>query len=181
MERLNKWLGLVANFGVVVGIVFLAYEMRLNTDAMQSSTSAQMVTNWNSITLEGATNRDLVEAQIDVSNRGLEVAAEDLPAFYMAMYFASSNYKATEFSFLEAMRGNMEEEAWVSQLSANRQYISGNLFMLFSWRFMRNSVTASFREFMDDMIRDICANQTCPEGGRPEDWSTVLMIGGPDD
>ncbi len=39
MERLNQWLTLVANFGVVIGIVFLAYEMRLNTNAMLSPTT----------------------------------------------------------------------------------------------------------------------------------------------
>jgi hypothetical protein len=41
MERLNQWLGLVANFGVVVSIVFEAHEMRLNTESMKSSTAAQ--------------------------------------------------------------------------------------------------------------------------------------------
>jgi hypothetical protein len=39
MERLNQWLTLVANFGVVIGIVVLAYDTRLHTNAMPSPTT----------------------------------------------------------------------------------------------------------------------------------------------
>jgi len=46
MEKLNQWLSLVASFGVVFGIVFLAYELRMNTATMQSNTAAQRVTTW---------------------------------------------------------------------------------------------------------------------------------------
>lgn len=78
MERLNQWLTLVANFGVVIGIVFLAYEMRLNTNAMLSGTAAQAVTNWHVIMMELATNRELVDAALQLNSRGLSFAQEDL-------------------------------------------------------------------------------------------------------
>jgi hypothetical protein len=38
MDRINKWLTLIANLGVVAGIGFLAYEMNLNTHAMRMDT-----------------------------------------------------------------------------------------------------------------------------------------------
>ncbi len=34
MDKLNQWLGLVANFGVVLGIVFLAIEIQQNTRSL---------------------------------------------------------------------------------------------------------------------------------------------------
>jgi hypothetical protein len=70
MERLNQWLGLVANFGVVIGIVFLAYEMRLNTNAMLSGTAAQMVNNWNSIQMTIAAEDGLPNALATASQKG---------------------------------------------------------------------------------------------------------------
>lgn len=44
IDRANKWLALLANVGVLIGIVFLAIEIRSNTSAVQSS-SIQSVTN----------------------------------------------------------------------------------------------------------------------------------------
>ena len=38
MDRLNQWLTLFANIGVLVGIGFLAYEIRLNTQATHAQT-----------------------------------------------------------------------------------------------------------------------------------------------
>ena len=49
MDKLNNWLGLVANLGVVAGIVFLAYEIRLTRDALVGATYQQrteMVEAW---------------------------------------------------------------------------------------------------------------------------------------
>jgi hypothetical protein len=36
VERLNQWLTLAANFGVLAGIVFLAFEIQQNTSMMRS-------------------------------------------------------------------------------------------------------------------------------------------------
>ena len=40
MERINQWLTLVANLAVIAGILFLAYEIEQNTDAVRSATYA---------------------------------------------------------------------------------------------------------------------------------------------
>jgi len=37
MDNLNKWLTLAANFGVIAGILFLAFEIRQNTRTMQAA------------------------------------------------------------------------------------------------------------------------------------------------
>ena len=37
-DKLNQWLKTVANFGVIVGIFFLIFEIRLNTIAIQAQT-----------------------------------------------------------------------------------------------------------------------------------------------
>ena len=37
-EKLNQWLTILANFGVLIGILFLIFEIRLNTLATQSQT-----------------------------------------------------------------------------------------------------------------------------------------------
>ena len=70
MDAINRWLVLIANFGVVVGIGFLAYETRLNTDALRATNAAQMASTWNEITTEVAMSEDMVTL-IDEVNRCL--------------------------------------------------------------------------------------------------------------
>ena len=41
-DKLNKWLTLAANVGVIAGIVFLAIEIRQNSDAVRAQTRAQL-------------------------------------------------------------------------------------------------------------------------------------------
>ena len=38
LDKLNKWLALAANIGVIAGIIFLALEVQVNTTAIRSST-----------------------------------------------------------------------------------------------------------------------------------------------
>lgn len=38
MDKLNQWLTLLANVGVIAGIVFLGIEIRQNTEMIQSQT-----------------------------------------------------------------------------------------------------------------------------------------------
>ena len=170
MERLNQWLTLVANFGVVIGIVFLAYEMRLNTDAMRSGTAAQMVTNWNSITQDLATTPELIAAISKVNEDGFQA---EPAAQSQSFYLASSMYRSFEYEFLEALRGNVDEQVWRGHIWSNRAFIADNPYMLSFWGSQRNGFALSFRDFLDDLIRDICSKQACPEGGRPEDWTDV--------
>ena len=175
MEKLNRWLVLIANFGVVVGIGFVAYEMRLNTDAMRSSTAAQTVTNWNSITMEMATDAELRAAILEIQERGMDVLNDDPIAFHGAGALASSMYKAGEYMFIEYQNGNVDEELWAGQKSANRSFIGEMDFMKIFWTLARWQVAPSFREYMDAMIRDICSKRDCPAGGRPEDWANLAV------
>ena len=165
MDHLNKWLGLIANFGVVIGIGFLAYETSLNTDALRATTAAQQTATYTGITNEAAASPSLVDALISVN-----AGAPDPTSYFQAFYHASSVFKSTEFSYMQWKAGNMDEELWLGTLSGHRIYVTSP-FMLVGWASgIRMAVAPSFREFMDDMIREICAEQTCPEGGRPEDW-----------
>lgn len=41
-DKLTKWLTLLANVGVIAGIVFLAIEIRQNSDAVRAQTRAQL-------------------------------------------------------------------------------------------------------------------------------------------
>ena len=37
LDKLNRWLALAANIGVIAGIIFLAFEIRVNTRSTQAA------------------------------------------------------------------------------------------------------------------------------------------------
>ena len=64
LDKLNTWLGLVANIGVLMGIVFLAYEIQVNTSAIQSA-SVQAITDASMDTLfDLASNKELANLRL---------------------------------------------------------------------------------------------------------------------
>ena len=58
-EKLNQWTTLIANIGVVVGIVFLAIELRSNTASNRIAIEAVWSSNWVNINASVAQNLEL--------------------------------------------------------------------------------------------------------------------------
>jgi hypothetical protein len=79
-------------------------------------------------------------------------------------------FRSTEYEFVEAKRGNVDDELWSAHVQANRDFLANQPYMLIAWTFQRLGCAESFREFYDNLIIEICSHQTCPVGGRPEDW-----------
>ena len=53
-ENTNRWLTLAANLGVIVGIVFLGFEIRQNTNIAKASAyrdNIQDIAEWRSLTI----------------------------------------------------------------------------------------------------------------------------------
>ena len=75
--------------------MFMAYEMRLNTDSMKSNTAAQSMAAWNAIAMDAATNTELVADQIEANRNGISIDTRGLKVLYLS----ASMLKSTEFNF----------------------------------------------------------------------------------
>jgi hypothetical protein len=62
-DKINQWLTTIANFGVIVGIVFLVIEIR------QTSTQIAMIAEHSDIWLKGSNDEDLTNAEMIVMGR----------------------------------------------------------------------------------------------------------------
>ena len=170
MERLNQWLTLVANFGVVIGIAFLAFEMRLNTDAIEAGTASQVVQTYTNTTTELAVSPDLAVAIDEVNANGFQ---SDRAALRRVVYLAATMHKSTEFAYTQWIKGNLDGGTWRSIDINHRVYAANNPFLILQWRAHRQAAPEAYRIYMDAMYRDICSKQPCPEGGRTEDWTEL--------
>jgi hypothetical protein len=63
MEKisLDRWLSLVANFGVLVGIILLTVELGQNRDMMKSQTKSDLAMGVVTLTLEIASNEKFAD------------------------------------------------------------------------------------------------------------------------
>jgi len=61
IERLNQWLTLVANLGVVAGLIFLTLEVRTNTEANLIAVDQTVSENWMELNGQLAQDRELAE------------------------------------------------------------------------------------------------------------------------
>ena len=71
-EVLNRWLALAANLGVIAGLVFVALEIRTNTESNEIAIRASQASNWMAFNSAIVENRDVAE----ILEKGL--AGEDL-------------------------------------------------------------------------------------------------------
>ena len=63
-DRLNRWLSLGANFGVLVGLILLVYEVRQNSDLMRAQISMERATTNIQLLASFANGGDLIPIDV---------------------------------------------------------------------------------------------------------------------
>ena len=80
-EKINQWLSLLANIGVVIGIIFLALEIRTNTATNRIAIRSSLTESIIEINGGIAGNRDLVRRVfLEAKDRVPEVAEREVRA-----------------------------------------------------------------------------------------------------
>ncbi len=106
MDRLNQWLTLFANVGVLLGILFLAYEVQQNTAAIQSQTRATVFSGTQE---ELWKNMEYTDVTLNMLATERQLSPEEkirFDAWMMAFM------KAREFEWLEFESGNLDSVQW---------------------------------------------------------------------
>ena len=135
-ERVNQWLALLANLGVLVGIAFLVLELRQNTDMMRAQSRADMSRDVGNLLSMHVND----PAYIDAMGRGLrgeeltEIEASQFSRTYNAMIWHWNNleyqhraglYPTTEYRLqMNIIRSDLSRlegfrEHWCAEKAAN--------------------------------------------------------------
>jgi len=114
-DGLNKWLTLVANISVVAGIVFLALEVRQNSDALKANTYQSMAAEQAQFQ-QNFMNQDLAEINAAIDSGGLDslspVQRYQLNGMDNAWLFLQENL------YFQYTRGNLPVSIWDSRHKA---------------------------------------------------------------
>ena len=109
MEKLNQWLTLFANLGVLVGIVFLAYELRQTTDALaaQSILELNLATNAEMSLIAG--DESMAEIEVKAKSGIGELSPVELERYKWSWFAAFNTY---ETAYLFYAKGLISEQEY---------------------------------------------------------------------
>jgi hypothetical protein len=107
-DRARQWLALVADLAVVAGIIFLAVEIRQNTEAVVASSSRALTDQSVEFFAAGLDNQIVARA---VYKQGV---GEDLDGFETAQLSRLQylNFRVFENAYLQYRRGYYDETEW---------------------------------------------------------------------
>jgi len=161
VDRLNQWLALIANFGVLLGIVFLAFEIRLNTQAITADISTQYIENWTESVGTVATDPDLARIYTTIESQGWN--AVPIADQVRVNQWSLSQLKTIEFVYYQWRQGLLDEELWRSNNRATYAFIFSGHVTMEVWNdgFTRELFPPVFQAYMDDMVKDICQRKSC--------------------
>jgi hypothetical protein len=106
MDKLNQWLTLFANVGVLLGILFLAFEVQQNTAAIQSQTRATI---FSGVQEELWKNMEYPDVTLNMLTTERQLSPEEKIRFDAWML---AFMKAREFEWLEFESGNLALVQW---------------------------------------------------------------------
>jgi hypothetical protein len=151
LDSLNKWLTLVANIGVLAGILFLAFELQQNTQMMRAqmnqSRADTALAEQHSIYTNDIIAPILVKAE----------ANEQLNPVEMRMYrtyFRGFN-RNQDNNLWQYRNGFLGENIPRSIRGAVRSVIGGNKLGLQLWDQSNLDYTDDYREFVEEAIADL--------------------------
>ena len=152
-DRLNRWLTLGANLGVLVGILLLVVELQQNREMMRAQTRNEITQGALALLSLTATNQKLAELVVR-SNNG-----EDLSPSERFMYISRSEsvFRHFENAHYQYRHGMFDEVEYQKQLSTQESVISRNPGLVEYWCSFKSMYSEPFAAEIDKLLdEDAC-------------------------
>lgn len=148
MDNLNKWLGLFANLGVLLGIVFLAIEIRQNTLYLkqgESNVTFDHATTSRLMTMDAGMAELVVKAYTDIES------LSDVELFRFSQYANQWMWSSYNIYLREA-NGYLEKGEW--ERSGKPIFVNyfKNPAGQWAWSEFKSNFPEDFRELVDSAL-----------------------------
>lgn len=149
-DRLNRWLTLGANLGVLVGIVLLIVELDQNRDMMRAQTRHELSMGIVELLLVPAGNEQLANVMYRAGT-GAELTPEELFQFEMR---TNALFRYFEDVHYQYRIGLYDEVEFDRQRSAWRASMAASIGMADYWCRVRTLYSPEFMKEMDNLRAD---------------------------
>ena len=146
-----------ANIGVLLGIVVLAVEIRMNTSAVQAQTRDSVAEKEMQLYAWQATNPELAR----VMSRLQTVAPEELETVERQMWFgyAEAFFREHENALYQFDMGLFSEQEFAGRIENMRLVLSSNGAFLSQWLNRRDYFSPRMQAELDRLVSESGANQ----------------------
>jgi hypothetical protein len=150
-DKLNSWLTLGANVGVVIGLALLVYEINQNTEMMQAQIN-QNRTDTSMSEQQAVYNSDYVPA-LDVKIKNGEQLSDEELIRYDHIFRAFN--RNMDNQLWQYDHGFLGENIPYSIRRAVRLVIAGNKLGIAAWDETKQTFTSEYVAFVDNAIADL--------------------------
>jgi hypothetical protein len=156
-DRLNSWLTLAANLGVLAGIILVVVELGQNREMIRAQTRSDVAAELVELLRDVPSNPQLAEVLVQASEGGELTAAEYLQfqqrVVSMLRYFENVHYQYRQ--------GLYDEGEFLTQQEAWKRFYGTPSETVAVWCDYRLTFSPDFREAFDALL----TTSTCPTGG----------------
>jgi hypothetical protein len=148
---LGQLVTVFANLGVLVGIAFLAYELRQNTVATQLAATNAFENSFSQHELFIADNAEFADI-LHRADMGESLA--ELEQFRLTVFFRSAMraWQAQQFQYLN---NALDEDIWAGQIQSLKQTIRSSPATREFWEQNQATFTPEFNEMMQDIFEEV--------------------------
>ena len=149
MDTLNSWLTLMANVGVLVGIVFLALEIQQNTEMMRAQTR------------DSITEKQMMLSEwIGTNEYAAKIMAEGFPGnldpdsnrYTSFVFLVGGIWREWENSLYQYRMGLFSEEEFLARRKRWVRFMRGGTGARALWADIRDTYSQDFRSEIDEIV-----------------------------
>ncbi len=148
LDSVNRWLTLVANVGVLAGIIFLAYELQQNTVATRVEAASNFNSSFSEIELFIAGNPEFAE----LLTQGREGQEIDGPNELRLWVFYNQVLRQWQFTHYQYLSDVFDEDNWQAQRAFMLAVLSGDIGLVDHWRQHKSQYNPDFNTVIDSLI-----------------------------
>ena len=146
-NRTNKWLTLTANFGVIVSLLFLAYEINQSTKATIAAAS-QGLTDQSIVYFDAQLDHEAISQAVYKQRQGDELSGYEL---HQLDLLQRMNFRVFENAFLQYKRGLYEEREWERYRRIIAGHMADNPIAIQMWERNQGGWTDEFAAEVESM------------------------------
>jgi hypothetical protein len=149
-EKVNNWLTLGANIGVLAGIVFLAYELQQNTVATQLEVASNFQNSFTEIEMLIAGDPEFSELLMKGRENGNVSPTEQLR---LAVFYTNV-LRQWQFVHFQYLTDALNEDIWHGQQAYFAQILRDDQGLAEHWKLSKEHYSPRFNDLMQSMTTE---------------------------
>ena len=147
-KRINQWLTLGANFGVLIGVILLLVELDQNSKMMRTQTRYEVSQGIVDL-LSLSANNDQLASVLRRADNGEELTPDEQMQFQHRSY---ALFRYLENLHYQYRQGLFEEAEYSTQREAWKAYLNSSRAAVKAWCILRPSVSPEFRSEVNSVL-----------------------------